>query len=325
MAEEPALARYRRREIHMGVPVDVTLYAADETTANRAADAIYRRFAELNSLLSDYDPKSELSRLSDTAGSGQSVRASDDLWRVLVASQKLSADSDGAFDVTVGPLVRLWRRARRMKEFPSADRLTEARTAVGYQAIHLDAERHTVRLERPGIRLDLGGIAMGYAVDQGLAAARALGVTRVLVDASGDIGAGDPPPGAAGWKLGVAPRGETREALRWVQLANAAVTTSGDAYQFVELNGQRYSHIVDPRTGLGLTTRASATVIARDCLTADSVATAVCVLGPERGLQFIEARPELAAIVTWVDDGGEHIRESTGFAKHTIPAPPAPK
>lgn len=298
----PKLNRYEFTQTEMGMPFRIILYAPDEATANAAVQAAWRRIHNLNGVMSDYDPNSELSRLSQTAGSGKSVSVSADLWRVLSFANKLSVRSKGGFDVTVGPLVKLWRRARREKELPSPERLAEARAAVGYQHLRLNDANKTVELLRPNMRLDLGGIAAGYAVDEALAVLRSSGVTSALVDASGDIGVSDPPPDAAGWKIGIAPLAPDKPASRYLLLANAAVTTSGDAFQHVEFNGVRYSHIVDPHTGFGLTNRSSVSVVARDCITADSFATAVSVLGPKLGLELIEETPGAAALIVQATD-----------------------
>jgi thiamine biosynthesis lipoprotein len=302
-ADEPNVRRYEFDQTHMGQPIKITLYAPDERSANLAADAAYAKIADLDATLSDYKPDSELSKLSATAGSGRAVPLSDDLWVVLERSQKLAEQTGGAFDATVGPYVRLWRRARRNKEFPSEERLDEARRAVGHQKLNLDGSRRTAELAVPGMRLDLGGIAVGYVVDEAMAELRKHGITRALIDASGDMLASGPPPGKTGWKIGIAPLDATGPPSRYLSLRDAAVTTSGDAFQHVVLNGRRYSHIVDPATGLGLTVPSSVTVIAADCITADSMATAVSVLGPEKGLKLVESTPHAAAyIVRNVDD-----------------------
>ena len=302
---EPLLGRYESTQPQMGVPFKIILYAVDKKAANGAFEAAFPRIAELNRILSDYDPRSELSRLSRTGPSDRCVAPSDDLWFLLARSQTLAADTGGAFDVTVGPYVRLWRRARRQKQMPSDERLAQARAAVGYQYIELDPRARTARLLAPDMRLDLGGIAMGYAVDQALDVLRARGISRALIDASGDIGVGDPPPGKRGWTIGVAPLSIHRTPSREILLANAAVTTSGDAFQHVEIDDRRYSHIVDPRTGLGLTDRSGVTVIGPDCTTADSLATAVSVLGPEAGLALVEKTPGAAAFIVRATDNGE--------------------
>ncbi len=296
-AADSSLARFESTQPRMGVPFTIILYAPDKTTANGAFDAAFARIAELNAALSDYDPQSELSRLSRTAPAARGVLLSDELWRVLAASQDFAAKTGGAFDVTVGPYVRLWRRSRRQRELPTAERLAEARAAVGYQKLRLDPLHRTAQLLAPNMRLDLGGIAKGYAVDEALAVLRKRGIARALIDASGDVGVGDPPPGKEGWTIAVIPLSAEGMPSREIQLANAAVATSGDAFQFVEIDGQRYSHIVDPRTGLGLADRSGVTVIAGDCLTADSLATAVSVLGVTAGMELVEATPGVAAFI----------------------------
>ncbi|HEY5311835.1 MAG TPA: FAD:protein FMN transferase [Pirellulales bacterium] len=321
--EAQTLHRFSYRQNQMGAPVELILYSADERSANTAAEAVWTRFRQLNRVLSDYDPESELSQLSDTAGSGRKVPVSQDLWTVLQAAQELSARSGGAFDITVGPYVKLWRRARREKQFPPRERLQTAAQSVGYQFLHLDPAGRTAQLSRPGMRLDLGGIAAGYACDEALRVLAKLGIRRALIDASGDILTGDPPPGQSGWKIGIAPlESRTGPPTRYLLLAHAAVTTSGDAWQFVELDGRRYSHIVDPRTGLGLTTRSSVTVVAGDCITADSLATAACVLGPAKGIALVDQTAGAAAAIATLESG--KLRTFSSSRMRSIPTASQP-
>ena len=289
--------RFEFTQIQMGMTFRVVLYAPDEDSANAAASAAYARIKQLNALMSDYDPQSELMQLCGTAGLGKQVRVSPDLLTVLSHSQALSRKSDGAFDVTVGPVVKLWRKARKTKKFPSPDELAAARDLVGFRNLRVDEQAGTVELLKPGMLLDLGGVAVGYAVDETLALLKARGIASALVDGSGDIGVSDAPPGQPGWRIGIAPLDADKEPSRYLILKNAAVTTSGDAFQFVEFDGKRYSHIVDPQTGLGLVDHSSVTVIARNCTIADSYTKAVSVLGPERGLELIDETPGAAAIV----------------------------
>lgn len=308
----------------MGVPFAAAFYAPDEVSANKAIEAAWGRIEHLNSLMSDYDSNSELMRLCRDSCPGQPIRVSPELFRVLSKSVAVSEFSDGAFDVSVGPLVKLWRRARRQKEFPDPKLLKEARDLVGWRSIklcrtgtlarHSDEdnrsdgqecpyyENGTVELLKPGMKLDLGGIAVGYAADEAIRVLKQHGLTRALIDGSGDIVVSDPPPGAIGWRIGIASLREPEAAPQhFATLANCSISTSGDAYQFVELGGQRYSHIVDPKTGLGLTERCSVTVIAPDGITADALATAVSVLGPERGLKLIDSQPCTAAVFATLD------------------------
>lgn len=313
--------RFEFSEVQMGMPVKLALYTDNEEAANRAAKAVYARFAELNKLLSDYDPESELSRLSRSSPHRDPVPVSEPLWFVLDRSQKLAAQTEGAFDVTVGPMVRLWRRARRNGELPSAERLADARAAVGSRWLRLDERSRGVQLLQAGMQLDLGGIAAGYTVDEGLKILQELGISSAMIDASGDIGVSNAPPGTNGWRIGIVPLEPNAPPSLYLLLSNAAVTTSGDAYQFVEIGGKRYSHIVDPQTGYGLTDHMAVTMVARNCITADSVATAVSVLGPQAGLAYVEKRPELAAMIVHDDHGKPQVYESTTWRNlHFEPA-----
>lgn len=320
--EPPTLRRFECAETHMGTEIRLVFYAADDATAQGAAAAAFARVADLDRKLSDYDPHSELSLLGATSGSGRRVRLSADLWHVLDAGQRLAAETDGAFDVTVGPLTKMWRSARRTKTFPPADRMAKARAAVGYRCLLLDPGSRTAELTRPNMRLDLGGIAMGYAAHEALAVLKRHGIASALVDASGDVVCSAAPPDEPqGWRIGIAPlTGSPGSASRSVWLRDAALTTSGDAFQYVEIDGRRFSHIVDPKTGLGLTMRSSVTVTARDGMTADSMATAVSVLGPRRGLELIAGTPGAAALIVVATADGVKEFASPDFGT----GPPSP-
>jgi thiamine biosynthesis lipoprotein len=223
---------------------------------------------------------------------------SDELFEILQESQRIAKLTDGAFDVTIGPVVRLWRRARRAETLPSSEQLARARESVGWQKLKLDPHNQTVTLTVPNMQLDLGGIAKGYAADKALGELRARGLDRALVAASGDIAVGAPPPGQTGWRVEIGSLDRTNGVpAETLLLKNAAVSTSGDAEQFVEIGGQRYSHIVDPRTGIGLTQRLQASIIAPRATQTDAFATAVSVMGVERGLAVIETQPSMAGIL----------------------------
>lgn len=314
------LERYAFSETLMGMSFRAVVYAPDEQSANRGVTAAFQRILQLNSVCSDYDADSELNRLCATAGTGRPVAISQDMFRILTASQELARSSDGAFDPTVGPLTRLWRRSRKSRRLPDAAVLDQARQAVGWQALSLDKEQRTATLKRPRMQLDLGGIAVGFAIDEALLTLREHGIDRAMIDGSGDIGVSGPPPGEPGWRISVAPLDADGPASRALLLHHAAVTTSGDAFQFVEIDGVRYSHIVDPATGLGLRTRSSVTVIAPTCLMADSHATAVCVLGPERGLPWIRQHaPQAEALFVTAKSGepaAPAVSETPGFRQY---------
>jgi thiamine biosynthesis lipoprotein len=215
------------------------------------------------------------------------VPVSPDLFAVLARAAEVSRMTDGLFDVTVGPVVRLWRRSRRTRELPAAADLAAARALVDYRQITLDPVNRTVRLAKPGMLIDLGGIAKGYAAEAAQTVLRKHGITQALVAAGGDIAVSAPPPDKPGWEIGIAKApGEPADGPTLV-LHDCGVSTSGDAEQYVEIAGKRYSHIVDPRTGLGLTDSWQVTVIAADATTSDGMTKVLCVLGPEKGLKAV--------------------------------------
>ena len=290
---EPALTRYTFAEPHMGTRFQILVYAPDRETAHKAATDAFARIASLNATMSDYDKASELMRLCAKAG-GPPVPVSAELFFVLSRAQEVSRQSGGAFDVTVGPVVKLWRKARKQRQLPDADKLAEARALVGWRNVRLDADQRTVQLLKAGMQLDLGGIAKGYAADEALAVLKKHGLERALVAAGGDIAVAAPPPDADGWKIAIATLPGEKDPGRLI-LHHAAVSTSGDAEQFVEIDGKRYSHIVDPRTGLGLVGRMSATVVARKGIDSDSLTKVVAVLGVEKGVKIIEANEGVSA------------------------------
>ena len=297
----------------MGTLFAINLYAADRADAQAAADAAFRRVDALEDIMSDYQADSELMRLCGQPY-GKPVPVSADLFKVMQVSQKMAERSNGAFDITVGPYIRLWRFARKHKALPTADELAAAKAAVGWQKLRLDPKTRTVTLLVPDMRLDLGGIGKGFAADEAMKVLKGRGHRRALVAASGDIAIGDPPPGHPGWKVGVAAFGtRTNEVARELVLHNAGISTSGDSEQFIEINGVRYSHILNPETGLGLTNRIQDTVIGPDATTTDSLDTTVSVLGVKRGLALVDSMPATAALVSTRENGRVQLFPSRRF------------
>lgn len=307
----PVRTSGRRRA--MGVEWVVTVYAETAGAGSAAVEAALDEAVRLDAILSDYSAESELSRLSAAAPTADPVAVGADLWEVLERAVAIRDASAGAFDPTVGPLTALWRQSRKSGTLPSQRRLEAARAAVGPDTLRLLPDERAVLLLRPGMRLDLGGIGMGFAIDRMLRLLGGRGIASALVDASGDVGASAPPPGADGWRIAVDPiPGRPAAVQGHVALAHAAITTSGDARQAVTIGGRRYSHIVDPRTGLGIAGPAAVTVIAPDATAADALATAANVLGPVRGRTLLENQAGCAGRFVAVDgDDGD----GTGAAK----------
>ena len=303
------LARFEFEEPHMGTLFRIVLYAPDQVRANDAASAAFARVEELNGILSDYDPESEVSRLCREPAN-TAVKVSSDLFHVLNKACEVAEQSSGAFDPTMGNYVLHWRRAHRRRELPDQARLEALREKSGYQLVECDASASTVTLKTEGVRLDFGGIGKGYAADEALKVLAGHDITRALVAASGDIALGDPPPGEHGWNVGVASFDPTGADLTSrLVLRNAAVSTSGDSQQWEMIGGVRYSHIVDPRTGLGLTERLAVSVVAKKAVETDAWATALSVLG-RTGQSVAGANPDIEVMWVWAD--GE-MEKTDGF------------
>ena len=290
----------------MGTRVRIILYARDETKATTASRAALARIARLDLVCSDYRNDSELTRFVESAGQGM-VEIDPDLYQIFLVSQQWATDTGGLFDVTMAPVIQLWRRARRIRELPDPARLATARSLVGIEKLRLTpasstyarsgkqaSRKGTTRtevplaaLDRPGMRIDLGGIAKGYAAQAAVSEMVRLGVNRTIVAIGGDIVAGEPPPGEAGWRVAVAPLDATAQPSTYLYLRNSAVSTSGDANQSVTIDGVRYSHIVDPRTGRGVIGHHSVTVVSGDGAASDVLATTLSILGPADGLALL--------------------------------------
>jgi thiamine biosynthesis lipoprotein len=309
---QPALHRYEAVEPHMGTLVKVTLHAPDEDAARAAFAAAFARIRELDATLSDYIPASELSRVTTTAV-GTDVQGSRDLIRVLAASQDLAVATGGAFDITQGPVIRLWRDARASRRLPDSEALREASAQSGYRKLHVDRAAETVRVDEAGMRLDVGAIGKGYAASEALAVLTARGIGSALVAVSGDLAFSGAPPGSRGWRIDVHSAGPASGIPSVFELTNAAVSTAGGREQHVDAAGRRYSHIVDPARRTGLTDDITVTVVAPHGLDADGLDTAMSVLGVEKGLALIESRPDAAALIVHRTPDGTKLLPSTRF------------
>lgn len=223
---------------------------------------------------------------------------SGDLWTVLDAAWQLSRASNGALDVTTVPLVALWREAKRKGPLPlpTAEALQAAKRRVGWRKLRRDEKAKTVELTAPNMRLDLGEIAKGYAANEALKTLRLHGINRVMIEFSGDIVAGAPPPDRAGWSITAA---LADSAHRHIEIHDAAVSTSGDTEQFIEIDGPHDSHVADPRSGVGLSSRIAVTVIAPNGTVSDGLATTLSILGPAAAEALVHrsrCRPSFAIL-----------------------------
>jgi len=302
----------------MGTLFTITVYAPNPSTATNALDAAFKRIEELNMVFSDYEDASEVTLLRKNAFE-KTMPVSEDMATLLEKSRELYRQTDGAFDPTLGLMIQHWRRARRQRTLPTEETLADVRKSIGFDRIAFDPNEKTLRILSPGLMFDFGGIAKGYAADEAMRTLREHGISRALIAASGDILAGSPPPGRAHWTVGVQSADVSGDAYTTIlRLANRAVSTSGDASQYALIKGEKYSHIVDPKTGIGLTERIGVTILAPDATSSDSLATAVSIFGREKGLNLVESIDGTACLIVKEGKTGFERTRSSGFPKINV-------
>lgn len=271
--------RYKFTQPKMGSYLTIIFYDNDSVHAKLISDKCFSIVDSLNEIYSDYLPNSELNQLCATGGSQQWVSVSPALFDLIQQSARAWKISKGSFDITVGPVVRIWRKARKEKKFPDKDSVNIAMQSVGFQHVLIDSVNKKVQLIKKGMQLDAGGIGQGYIGQKLLDYLFEQGIKTALVDVSGDIITGDPPPGKKGWTVAVnVPESENELLDNHVAVHNQSIITSGDVYQYLLHDGKKYSHIVDPKTGYGVTNQRNVTVIAGDGTTADWFTKACTIL-----------------------------------------------
>jgi len=272
--------RFSFTQPKMGSPFSIVFFANDSVQANLLAKQCFNLVDSFILIFSDYIDSSELSKLSLSAGRKDlAVSVSPAMFDILLKAKNAFEKSDGTFDITIGPLSKFWRKCRKAKEFPTDDAVQSAKKLIGFNKLILDTVNRKITLTQPGMQLDLGGIAQGYIAQKVIDYLLSRQINQALVNASGDIVISGAPPGLKGWTVGVNVPETMDELLpRTLMLQHKAITTSGDAYQFIEHGGKRYSHIIDPGSGYGVTYQRNVTVIANDGTTADWLATAGSIL-----------------------------------------------
>ena len=272
----------------MGSPFTILFYAKDSLKADDLARQCFNLVDSFVFIFSDYIDSSELSKLSAAAGNGNWVNVSPAMFDILLQSKKAFDKSDGAFDITIGPLSKFWRKLRKEKQFPTDQMVQDARKPIGLNKLLIDTFNKKVTLTQPGMQLDLGGIAQGYIAQKVIDFLLTQNINHALVNASGDIVMSNAPPGLSGWTVGVNVPESADELLpRTLLMQNKAVTTSGDAYQFTEHEGKRYSHIINSKSGYGVTWQRNVTAIANDGTTADWLATACSILPLKKAKKLV--------------------------------------
>ena len=276
------MSRFSFSEQKMGSPLNIIFYTIDSVNANKQAIACFKLVDSLNHIFSNYDSTSELSLINKNAGIGKII-ASPLMWELLLKSKQAFIKSRGAYNIAMGPLTQVWRIARRSKQFPTETEITHKRMLCDFNKVKMNEEDHSVFLSMKGMQLDFGGIGKGYIAQKVVDYLKSQGITKSLVDAGGDIVFGDAPIHKKGWSVGVNKPEQAEDLLpKKLQLHNLSVATSGDVYQFIEHLGKKYSHIIDPATGYGVTSLRNVTVIAKEGAIADWLATACSILPIEQ-------------------------------------------
>ena len=308
-------------QIVMGTFARVVVVAESREAGLDCIQAAMAEVHKVDELMSDYKDDSDIGRVNEKAAEIP-VPVSEWTFDVLKRSVEFSRLTDGAFDVTVGPLMDLFREAKKGAAAPTEQQIAEAKSKVGFEKLKLDGQNRTVQFAVEGMRLDLGGIAKGYAIDKAVEAAQQHGAIGGMVDIGGDIRCfGSPPEGRENWLIAVQNPDATVEhtsggqLLLTLKVTDTAVTTSGDYRQYVMIGGLRRSHIMNSQTGSSAEGLSSVTIIADNATDADALATSVSVMGAEKGLALIEEQPNVEAIL--ISSGPEYkVTKTSGAKRH---------
>lgn len=311
--------RFEFVENKMASPFTLLFYHEDSAAAERIARESFLLVDSLAAIFTDYEDSSELNRFCARASNtAEYTVLSKPLFDILLRSKKAHAISKGKFDITLGRLTKLWRNARKASEWPAPEKVAEALEQSGMKYLQLDPKRSQGRILKPGIQLDLGGIAQGYIADTVMRFLLTQGIENALIDVSGDIITRGHPPNKDGWVVAInTPHHEEEWLHDHLYLKDHSVTTSGDLYQYFEHEGKRYSHIINPTTGYGITTRRSVTVVARDAIVADWLTKAISLLNHKQSIRL--ARKLNAEFLVAEMDGDtiqfRHSKKFTDFMK----------
>ncbi len=322
------LTTAHRSRIMMDTVVSIRIYQGDkDKQVEEIIEAGFAEIERLEALLSVWIPGSEVTAINDAAGN-RSVPVSPETWQVVAAAQQMSHLTEGAFDISIGAVTRLWDFASVEIDVPEPSVIQRNLRLVGPQQVLLDSAKTRVGLRERGAAIDLGGVAKGYAVDRAIAILKEAGVKEALVDAGGDIGLLGRKSDGNSWKIGLRHPRAAGEIIEVLDVDSGAVATSGDYERCVIRDGTRYHHILDPKTGMPARGIASVTVLAKTALEADILSTAVFVLGPQKGITLIEQLGEVEGIIyveephglqRWASSGCPSSEQRFSVSQYTSP------
>ena len=280
----------------------VTLSHKEKMTVNNALTAAHEAVREVEKACNIFDPESELSKLNATAADEPFV-CSDLLWNVLTQARAFYLDSGGLFDVTIDPLMKLWGFHSKRETLPSAEEIAEAKRLTGLDKVVFDDEKHSVKFTVPGMSINLGGIAKGYALDRAADAVRALGVNTGWIEIGGNILALPKKSGGGKYAAGIRNPFDKDKLLGKTTLDDAAISTSGNYERYVVINGRQYTHIIDPATGLPVADMDSVSVIVPagksipPGVASDALSTSIFIAGPDAVAGWMRKFPGLRVLI----------------------------
>ncbi|MFZ0960985.1 MAG: FAD:protein FMN transferase [Terriglobia bacterium] len=281
----------------MGTTYTVVVYGRDQTFLSEVVHEVFAEIDQLDQQMSNYQPQSELSAINRDAAQRE-VMVSPQLFGLIQYSLRASEDSGGDFDITVGPLMKLWGFFRGQGRLPSPAEISEVQKRIGYQHVHLDAARRTIHFDANGMEFDLGGIAKGYAVDQAAEILRSNGITVALVSSgTSSIYALGSPPGERGWKITVRDPFQAGKPADVFRLQNFALSTSGNYEKFFKINGKTYCHIMNPHTGWPVENMLSTVAAAPTGIETEALTKIFFVGGVEKSRQYLGTRPNAIGIL----------------------------
>ena len=306
------LKRFEFSGNKMGSSFNIIFYHTDSIEAVSVAKECFALVDSLNNIFSDYSSMSEVGKLASMPVI-KDQKVSYELYKMIRYSKYAWADSDKTFDITIGALTQLWRKAIAEKRFPTDTEIKEAKSLTGFQNVVINKNSQTISVKQNGVRLDFGGIVPGYAAQKMIDLLKAKNINVALADASGDIVMSDPPPNKPGWSIAInLPESENELWDKKLVLKNCAVSTSGDVYRFIIHEGKKYSHIIDPRTGYGVTSLRNVTAIAKDGMAADWLATACSILPIKQALKLARKK-EAALMIATLENEKINIYKTKNF------------
>lgn len=279
----------------MGTLIQISVYCEDESKAQKAVEEARKEVQRLAAILTDYDPESETRQLTSRAFNAP-TSVSDPLWRMLSAAEKWNKITDGAFDCSLGMLTQTWRKHRRANRIPDKATVEQAKSHCGWDKVRLDPSAKTVTIADQELRLDFGAIGKGYIADVAFDILKQHGLDCCLINISGNMRCGSAPPGKAGWTIAISPLDREGAPIRKIAIANQAIATSGDLWQYVVVDGVKRSHILDPKTGYGVVGPLAVTAIAPTAEDADALATTGCLLSWDEYRKILSQHMGTAAL-----------------------------